>query len=52
MARNDNEKKIGSDKMSGGPAGNEFTSDNAFSDRGLANEEQMNKALTKGKNKK
>ncbi|WP_156424289.1 hypothetical protein [Bacillus sp. FJAT-27445] len=52
MARKNTEKNRSTDKMSGGPVGNEFTSDNAFSDHGLANEERLNQALTKGKGSK
>ncbi|WP_155922222.1 hypothetical protein [Bacillus sp. EB01] len=52
MAAKRTDRNIGTDKMSGGPVGNEFTSDNAFSDHGLDNEERLNKALQKGRKTK
>ncbi|CEG27259.1 hypothetical protein [Bacillus sp. B-jedd] len=52
MKKDRTEKRVGTDKMSGGPVGNEFSSDNAFSDRGLENEVKMNAALQKGKKAK
>lgn len=52
MKKDRTDKKVGTAKMIGGPAGDEFSSDNAFSDRGLANEEKMNAAMQKGNKSK